>query len=178
VNPRRLRIGEWIAGIGGVALIGVTFLDWYEVESERSFSDGSSAVVLSAKGSASAWEAFTVIDLMLALTAAMGIGVAVMAAVHDTPPVSLALASLLGLVGLVATIAVVVRAIALPEFSVDGATIPDDAVSIGAGLWLGLAAVAATTVGAFVSMRDERFPRGARVEPTVETLPPPEGGKA
>ena len=29
MNPRRLRIGEWVTGIAGVALLGIMFLDWY-----------------------------------------------------------------------------------------------------------------------------------------------------
>ena len=36
-----------------------------------------------------------------------------------------------------------------------------------------------TTIGAFVAMRDENFPRAARIEVPVEAIPPPpEGGKA
>jgi hypothetical protein len=157
VNPRRLRIGEWIVGLGGVLLLAATFVNWFEI-------DGGEA-------SRTAWEAFTVIDLMLALTAGMAIGVAVMAAAHNSPAVPLALASLLALVGLITTIVVVVRAIALPDLG-------GGDVAAAAGLWLGLGAIVLTTLGAFAAMRDERFPRGARVEVPVETLPPPEGGKA
>lgn len=155
MNPRRLRIGEWVTGTAGVALLGVMFLDWYEA--------GDAA--------ASAWEAFSVLDVLLVMVALMAIAVAVMAAAHDTPAVSLALASLLLLVGLIATIVLIVRALVPPD--VGGAD-----SSLAAGGWLGLAATALVTVGALASMRDERFPRGARIEVPVETLPPPEGGKA
>lgn len=155
MNPRRLRIGEWVTGFAGVALLGIMFLDWYEA--------GGAA--------ASAWEAFSVLDVLLVIVALMAVAVAVMAAAHDTPAVSLALASLLLLVGLIATIVLVVRAFAPPD--VDGAD-----SSLAAGAWLGLAATALVTAGALASMRDERFPRGARIEVPVETLPPPEGGKA
>ena len=147
MNPRRLRIGEWITGAAGVALLAVMFLDWYE--------------------GASAWEAFSVLDVLLTIAALMAVAVAVMAAAHATPAVSLALASLLLLVGLIAVVGVGVRAL-WP---------PDDAAR-ELGLWLGVGATVLTTLGTLASMRDERFPRGARIEVPVETLPPPEGGKA
>jgi CDP-diglyceride synthetase len=155
VNPRRLRIGEWITGIGGAALLGVMFLDWYE-------ADGAGA---------NAWESFAVADVLLAVVVAMAVATAVMAAAHQTPAVSLALASLLLLVGIVATIVALVRLAVPPD--VAGAD-----ASVAAGAWLGLAAMLAVAGGALASMRDERFPRGARIEVPVETLPPPEGGKA
>lgn len=147
MDPRRLRIGEWLTGVGGAALLVTLFLDWF--------------------GGRSAWQAFSVADGLLALAAAMALATAAMAAAHNAPAVSLALASLVALVGLAATIVVVVRAIA-----------PPDDLARAAGLWAGLASCALTTAGAFLAMRDERFPRAARVEVPVETLPPPEGGKA
>lgn len=154
MDPRRLRIGEWLTGLGGALLLASTFLGWYD-------PDPGAAV--------SAWEAFSVLDLLLALLAALAIGSAVMSAAHETPAISLALASLAALVGVFATIAVVVRLLAPPG----------DDVSLAAGAWLGLGAVLLTTVAAFVAMRDERYPPAARVEVPIEHIPPPpEGGKA
>jgi hypothetical protein len=163
VNLRRLRIWEWITGLAGAALLASLFLDWYD-------ADGL--------GPVSGWEAFSVLDVLLAIAALMGIAVAVMAAAHDSPAVSLAIASLLLLVGSIVTIALVVRVISGPEVVVHGVTAPDDEVTRAIGLWLGLAAASLTTLGALASMRDERFPEAARLEVPVETLPPPEGGKA
>ena len=168
---RRLRIGEWMLGIGGVLLLVTTFLDWYEVDASAVTQHGGTARL-------SAWEAFSVVDLLIALLAALAIGGAVMAAAHPTPAASLALASLSLLVGLFTLIALLVRAFAMPDFALYGVRIPDGDVSAAAGLWLGLGACALTTLGAFASMRDERFPRAARIEVPVETIPPPEGGKA
>jgi hypothetical protein len=162
VNPRRLRIGEWVTALAGVALLAVMFLDWYE-------AGGSGA---------SAWEAFSVIDVLLAIVALMAISVGVMAAAHNTPAVSLAIASLLLTVGAVTMLVLAVRALVVPELTVGGATVPGDDVERAGGLWLGLGATLLVTLGALASMRDERFPEGARIEVPVETLPPPEGGKA
>ena len=178
MNPRRLRIGEWILGIGGVLLLASTFLDWYDVDSRQDVEGPHSAGVLTAWGSLSAWEAFSVIDLLVALLALLAIGSAAMAAAHHTPAVSLAMASLSLLLGMVTLVALLVRAFALPDFALDGVRIPEDDVSVAAGLWLGLGACALTAIGALVAMRDERFPAAARIDVPIETIPPPEGGKA
>ena len=175
MDPRRLRIGEWLTGLGGAVLLACTFLNWYDVDADGRRTDHG---ILSAQGSLSAWEAFSVVDLLLTLTAVLAIAAAVMAAVNPTPAVSLALASLTALVGLFATIAVVVRVLATPEFAIQGVTVPDDDVSLAVGAWVGLGAVIVTTLGAFAAMRDERFSRAARIEVPVEAIPPPEGGKA
>lgn len=164
MDPRRLRIWEWLTGLAGLVLLGVTFLDWYEAD----------------QGAVNAWEAFSVLDVLIALTAAMAIAVALMAALHNTPAVSLAIASLLLAVGSILVIALIVRVISIPEVTIDGITAPDEDVSRSIGLWLGLGAAVVLTGGALGCMRDERFPRAARVDVPIETLPapPPEGGKA
>jgi hypothetical protein len=178
VDPRRLRIGEWALGIAGAVLLASTFMNWYDVDSNRPIEGPHSAGVLFAKGSVSAWEAMSVIDVLIAITALLAIAAAVMTAVHNTPAASLALASLAALVGLFAVIAVVIRVLAPPEFSVSGATVPDEDVSLAIGAWLGLGASIATVLAAFASMRSEHFPRAARIEVPVEQIAPPEGGKA
>ena len=163
MNPRRLRIGEWVTGIAGVALLAVMFLDWYEAGGTGN----------------NAWAAFSFLDVLLAVVALMAIAVALMAAAHDTPAVSLAIASLLITLASIATIAVIVRAISAPDVTLSGgAHAPEEDITRSLGLWLGLATSALVTLGALATMRDERFPPAARVEVPVETLPPPEGGKA
>lgn len=147
MDPLRLRIWEWLTGLAGAVLLALMFLDWYEGHS--------------------AWAAFSVLDVMLAIIALMGLAATVMAAAHNTPAVSLAIVSLLLTIGAITTIAVIVRAIVTP-----------DGLEREIGLWLGLAASALVTGGALGCMRDERFPRAARANVPVETLPPPEGGKA
>lgn len=157
-------------------LIASTFLDWYDVHSTQEVGGPHSAGILTAWGSLSAWEAFTVVDLLVLVLAGLAIATAVMAAAHNTPPASLALAALTSLVGLVVIVALLVRAASPPSFTIRGTEVDD--VSVAAGLWVGLGAAVLTTVAGFVAMRDERFPRAARIEVPVEAIPPPEGGKA
>lgn len=178
MNVRRLRIWEWLTGLAGLALLAVTFLDWYEVRHEETFQTPAAAGVRTVWGPVNAWEALSVLDILIAITAAMAIGVAVMAAVHSTPAVSLALASLLITVGAITTLALLVRALWVPEITTAGVTVPDDDVTRSLGLWLGIGVSFLVTAGALACMRDERFPRAARMNVPVETLPPPEGGTA
>jgi carbon starvation protein CstA len=166
VNPRRLRIGEWVLGLGGAVLLASMFLGWYGV-------DGANA-------SNSAWEAFGVFDVVLAVVAVWAVAAA-LAAAHNTPAVSLAMASMLVVVAAVVLIVLVVRVIDPPTFQGLAVVTEDDGtaeVTRLAGLWVGVAALAALTVGAFAAVRDERFPRAARIDAPVEPIPPPEGGSA
>ena len=137
------------------------FLDWYEAGGTGN----------------NAWEAFSFLDALLLAVALMAIAVALMAAAHDTPAVSLAIASLLITIGAIATMAVIVRAISAPDVTLaGGGHAPEGDITRSLGLWLGLAATALATLGSLATMRDERFPRSARIEVPIETLPPPEGG--
>jgi hypothetical protein len=167
VNPRRLRIGEWLVGLGGVVLLISMFLDWYGFDGANTGN--------------SAWEAFSVFDVVLAAIAGWAILTAVVTAAHNTPAVSLAMASLLTLVGAIALIVLVVRVIDPPTFKGIVIVVEGDGtgeVTRQGGLWVGLGALVATTIGAFAAIRDERFPRAARIEVPVETISPPEGGNA
>jgi hypothetical protein len=62
---QRLRIGEVLAGAGGLALLGLMWEPWYE--------------------GTNAWGAFAVIDVVLALAALLGIAAAVLQATRESP---------------------------------------------------------------------------------------------
>ena len=146
----RLRFGDWVMGIGGIAVLAVMFLDWYEVPS----------VV-----SANAWESFAITDLILALAATMAIAAFVITALQPTAAVPLALSSLTALVALVALVLVVTRLIWPPDFF-EG--LPDVDVDRVAGAWLGLVAVGTLAAGCLASIRDERLPEPEHpVEPRL-----------
>jgi hypothetical protein len=94
MDLRRLRVGEWIVGVSGVALLVSLFLDWYE--------------------GASGWEAFGALDVILFVVALSAIGLAVATAFQDTPAIPIALASLVTLLAFGALVLVVFRAIDPP----------------------------------------------------------------
>ena len=150
MDLRRLRAGECIAAVAGVALLVSLFLPWY----------GAGA------GDASGWEALAVVDVALALVAASGVSLLVVTGSQRVPAVPVALASLVTLVGLIGLVLVLVRLANLPD-GFDGRE---------PGVWLGLVAAIGIVAGSAVAMRDERLsPPGRHTDLTGRpTSPPPE----
>jgi uncharacterized membrane protein HdeD (DUF308 family) len=126
MDLRRLRVGEWVTGASGLALLVALFLPWYE--------------------HLSAWEAFSVLDLILALLALAALSVPIVTAAHRAPALPLAFESLTALFGILCLLLVLIRALNLPG----------DAHGREWGLWFALAAVLGIVAGALIAMRDER----------------------
>jgi hypothetical protein len=148
MDLRRLRHGEWIAGVSGAVVLVALFLDWY------SAPGGATA---------NAWESFTVTDVLLAAAGLIGIALAVGAATQRSPAVPQATGALAVPVALVAAVSVVIQALSLPE----GA----DAREVG--LYLGIAATLGVLVGAWRSIGDQSFPHGVAPKVDVTPLPAP-----
>ena len=143
MDLRRLRHGEWIAGIAGVVLLVSLFLDWYR---------GSTG-----------WESFAVTDVVLAIAALMGISLVVAGATQRAPAVAQAISALTVPVAIVASVLAVIHTISLPD-GADGREL---------GLWLGLAGALGVLIGAYRSMGDQSFPATARPEVEITPLPAP-----
>jgi hypothetical protein len=148
MDLRRLRHGEWIAGIAGAALLVALFLDWY--------SAGNGAA-------ADAWESFAVTDVVFAVAALMGIALALAAATQRSPAVPQTIASLTVPIAFVAAVLVVIHALSPP----------DGASGREFGLYLGIAGALGVLVGAWRSMGDQSFPRAAAPQVEVTPLPAP-----
>ena len=173
---RRLRVGEWVVGASGLLLLVALFLPWYELG--EGIVVGPTDVL---DAHASAWDAFTVLDLLLALGALAAIAVVFVTAAQATPALPLALESLVVLFGLLLLVLVVFRLADPPDGSFEG-------IDRAVGAWLGLAAVLGIAGGGLGAMRDERRSRaGGPTDLTgvpvstpreVETLsaPHPEAG--
>ena len=156
----RLRFGDWVMGAGGLAVLLVMFLDWYGPPEELFYASGDIGW--------NAWEAFAVNDLILGLAALLAIAAWVMTVVHPTAAVPLALASLGGIVSILALVLVVIRVIWPPDLFPDDVPV-DTARETGA--WLGLVATAVLAGGCLASIRDERLPEPEHpVEPRLVEL--------
>jgi hypothetical protein len=149
VNPGWLKPGDWLAGLGGVALLVALFLPWYTV------SEGD--------GELTGWEAFSVIDILLALTAAVGVALAVLSATRRTPAVPVAFGVIGVPVGALAALIVLIRLVDPPG--------PNTLLGPGPGAWISLAGALAVAAGSWLSIRDERN-RGVPAVP-VEARPTP-----
>jgi len=136
MDLRRLRSGEWIAGISGLVLLVALLMPWY----------GDDA------GSRTGWQSLGALDVVLALVALSALSVPVVTAFHRVPAVPLAHQSLNTLVGGVAVLLVLIRVLNMPDW----------ASGREWGLWVALAATAGVAAGDLLAMRDERLTREGR----------------
>ena len=86
MDLRRLRAGEWIAGISGLVLLVALFLPWY--------SDDA--------WSRTGWESLGALDVVLAVVALAALAIPVVTAIQRVPAVPLAHQALTTLVALLA----------------------------------------------------------------------------
>ena len=166
MDLRRLRAEEWSAGACGAALFVALFLDWFRAGSVHR----------------SGWEAFGALDVVLAVVALGSLALAVVTAAHRAPAVPLAIGGLLVLIGVTASVWLVVRVAAPPDLVPAHGPRPTGyrpTLERATGLWIGLAACVGCTLSALVSIRDDRFPRAvieaAHVDVATLPAPPREG---
>jgi hypothetical protein len=156
VDLSRLRPGELIAAVGGVALLGVMFLEWYELQG----SAGVRSIGLTA------WEAFGLTDIVLALAALAAIALAVVTALRRSPALPVVASVVTSTLGIIATVLLLYRILNQPG--------PNAFVEVKLGAFIGFVCTLALAAGAWRSMRDEEWP-AAPIEPDVHPPPPPEG---
>lgn len=157
MDLRRLRAGEWIAGVSGLVLLVALFLPWYADDA----------------GSRTGWQSLGALDVVLALVALSALAIPVVTALERVPAVPIAHESLTVLVGLIALVLVLIRVLNMPDWAAEREW----------GLWVGLVATLGIVVGGLIAMRDERLTRGERhtdltgvpvaAQREIETLPPP-----
>jgi hypothetical protein len=169
----RVRTGELIAGISGVALFIIMFLAWFsapatEVLPGIEFDVGEAPGV---DDSLSAWQAFDFIDIVLLLAVIAGVGLAVVAAAQSNVQLPVAASAITAGLGILGTLLVLYRIID-----------PPSELDRSYGLFLGLIAVAGVALGGWMSMQEEgttfggeadRFGRAAGGEPPPPPSEPP-----
>jgi uncharacterized membrane protein len=143
----RLRDGEWIAGAGGVALLAAMFLHWY----------GAGPFEVTA------WQAFDVLDVVLALLALVPLGLVVTHATRPSPSLPVAFSVCTMLAGALAALLILYRIVNQPG--------PNDVVEVEAGAWLGFVAAIVIASGGWRSLRIE--PIAGVPLPPIEDLPAP-----
>jgi hypothetical protein len=149
----RLRTWEWFTGLAGAVLLLSLFLPWYGAEGFQ--------------GTANAWQAFTVIDIVLALVAAMAIALLVVTAAQRTASLPQTRVALLVWVAVAGLIVALFRLASPPEVLTGVETTRE------IGPYVGVVECIAVMLGAWRSMRDKSFPRAMRPRLDVETVPTP-----
>jgi hypothetical protein len=148
---KRLRVGEWSAGLGGALLLVALFLDWV------------------GPGGQSGWSALGWLTLVFCLAAIAVAAWLVLATVLAHPVAQLvAAAALTALLGTLAVLVLLVRT-AVAQPGVDAVT------SIEGGAYLGLLAALLIAVGGWWAIADERTdaPESAYTPPPARPAPPP-----
>lgn len=162
----RWRAGEWTIAVSAVVLGVSLFLPWYSAGGfylNRSVGKIASETDLDF----TAWEIFSVVDILL-----MGLVVlAILAVLRTADPRSISDGlfgeGLLTIPAFVMSIVVIARVLNVP-----GDLEPiGDAIDLGIGAWLGLAATLGIFGGSLAAMRNEWI--GSRPVPPIETLPAP-----
>jgi hypothetical protein len=151
MSLRRVRAGEWLAGLAGAALLVALFLPWYDAR----------------PAALTGWQAFAVTDVLLALLATSGPLLLALQATRESPALPTGISIVCATCGALATAVLLVRLVVEPE--------ADRVTGIAAGAWLGLAAALALLAGGWWSLESERTP-GATAPPVeVRPSPPPAG---
>lgn len=167
----RLRTGELLAG-GAAGLLALTmFLPWYA---------GQPPVVATATPvdpTLSAWQAFAVVDIVMALTILAALGLAALAATRASVALPVAGGVLLTTLAVLTTLFVLYRLLDEPR--------SDPYLEIEPAALLGLVLCAAIAFGGFLSMRDEGTNHAAAGPPgagngadDIPVLPAPPAGPA
>jgi hypothetical protein len=151
-----MRRAEPLAGLGGLLLLVSLFLPWYGATPQVTdgFARGSGPV-------GTAWEVFSVIDVLLAVLALLAVAVPVVSVATRGPAKSIGTAVIASALGWIAVLLVLFRLI----------DSPGTALHLRYGAWLALAGALLAWVGSWLSMRDESTP-GA-VAPDIPRRPVP-----
>ena len=147
MDLRRVRTWEWLTGLGGVVLLVSLFLPWYSLAGDA----------------ATGWEAFSVVDVLLAIAALGAIGLPIIAATQRAPAVPQSWSSSLIWVLLVAVVLAIVRLINPPA----------DDVSRDAGVWIAAITTLVLAGTDIKSMRDKSFPGVMRPHLDIKTITAP-----
>jgi hypothetical protein len=149
VDSSKLGVGEIVAGISGLALFVFMFLPWYGVDSVGGFGVSGA--------DASAWEAFSFIDILLFVVAVVVVGLVIVQMAESTPDMPAPPAQIIMVAGVVALVLILFRLIFTPGFDVEGLDIDVD-LGRKIGIFLGLIAAAGIAYGGWRATQEQPTP--------------------
>ena len=138
-----LNRGDKVAGIAGFLLILAMFIfDWFAVSGVPDV------------GGLDAWEGYSVTDIVLFVTALAAIGLPVMAASDAGTGLPVALSAIVTGLGIASVVLVIISILSPPAYSVPFTGRSVDTTT-NVGVFLGLIAAVAVTVGGWLAMQEE-----------------------
>jgi hypothetical protein len=142
----RLRTGERIAGISGLILLILLWLTWFNL-------DVPDTPGVEIDTGLSAWQAFSLIDIIVFITAVSAIALGLMAATQTSVNLPVTLSAIVAGLGILSVLLILFRIISPPDFEAFGVTVADTNRSYG--VFLGLLAALGVTYGAWLTMQEE-----------------------
>jgi len=121
-------VGELVGAVSGLGLLVASFLPWYSAGGEE----------------ATAWQAFSVVDLFLAAAALAGLSVGIVVLFRLSVSYPIAGCAVATLFGGIALVLVVIKLLSPPGEGLD----------LEFGAWLGLLCAAGLTIGGYLGMQD------------------------
>jgi hypothetical protein len=144
VDSSRLRTGEIVAGIAGLALLVFLFFDWFGGGAEVTGSVTNGTATLSHPG-ISGWDALTDLPgFLIILSALSGIALACLAAAGQRVNIPIRRGMITALLGALAVLLILWRMFA-------------GSPTLKIGVFLGLAAAIAITAGALMALGEDGF---------------------
>jgi hypothetical protein len=137
MDLRRLRPGEYVMTAAAIVLVVSLFLPWFGV---APLPDERFGGVF--HSTLTAWQAFSVVDVVLVACSAVVLLAVVMQATQRTPAIPMVSGVAATWAGLVAVVLVAIKVI--------------DGSHVRYGAWIGLAAAVGLAAGSWWAMRDER----------------------
>ena len=177
MDAGRLRPGETIAGVSGVALLIIMFLPWFGFDLGSAAQDIANSLGVSVNvdvpnANFNAWESFDFIDLILLLTVIAAVSTAIMPALATDVALPIAASALVAGLGILSTVLVLYRII-------------DPVGDAGRkyGIYLGLIACAGVAYGGWRAMQEEGTSFGDQAGQLQDRSgrggpPPPQGPAA
>jgi len=148
VDSSKLGVGEIVAGISGLALFVFMFLPWYGIDSVGGF--GVSA-------DASAWEAFSFIDILLFFVCVVVVGLVIVQMAETTPDMPAPPTQIIMIAGIVALVLILFRLVVTPGVDIGGLDIDVD-LGRKIGVFLGLIAAAGIAYGGWRASQESQAP--------------------
>ncbi|MEA2427048.1 MAG: hypothetical protein QOF37_676 [Thermoleophilaceae bacterium] len=171
-DTTRLRLGDLLAAGSGAVLFISLFLDWYSVSTKGALGGFSAG--------GSAWDALSLIPIVLLLVSIIAIGVAVARMANATPRLPVSQGLLLLAAGALATILVLFRIIDIP---VDTAGVPSSLIDVSRsfGIFVALIASLGVAAGGWITWNEEGRPKPNTAAVGAGAQPPyggqPAGGQ-
>jgi hypothetical protein len=122
-----LRLSEWAGALGGLGLLVASFLPWYSAGGQN----------------VTAWQAFSVTDILIALAAFFSLSVAISVVGKISVSYPVAGSTVATLFGAIALVLIVYRLL----------NPPGDGLDVEYGAWIGLVSALAATYGGYLGMQ-------------------------